>query len=299
MASHSCTSCLLLLFLAYVVACSLLRYQRRNGMAKAFNYPNRHSFAKMTNDDAHAISKILIELEFPTLFSTSVFFALFKVCSCTFLHCLVVSILETLSADALLQTYGIPSISSLLCDTGQLASTTTSSRRAADTGVILTEVVLNKPTSKRTIDGIARMNYLHNGYRKAGKISDADMLYTLSLFALEPTRWTRRFEWRTLTDMEACAIGTFWKDMGDAMEIPYTALESGATGCRDGLQWLQELEEWSLRYEEANMVPAESNKQLAIGTMDLLLWNLPRRWRGVANSFVAAVLEPRLRTAMM
>lgn len=92
--------------------------------------------------------------------------------------------------------------------------------------------MLNEPTSKRTIDGIAHMNYLHSGYRKAGKITDANMLYTLSLFALEPIRWTRRFEWRALTDMETCAIGTVWKDMGDAMEIPYTALKSGATGFR-------------------------------------------------------------------
>ena len=65
--------------------------------------------------------------------------------------------------------------------------------------------------------------------------------------------------------METCAIGTFWKDLGDAMEIPFTVLKSGTSGFHDGLQWLQELEEWSVRYEEANMVPDESNKQLAIG----------------------------------
>lgn len=135
------------------------------------------------------------------------------------------------------------------------------------------------------------MNYLHSGYRKAGKITDADMLYTLSLFALEPIRWTRRFEWRALTDMEICAIGTVWKDMGDAMEIPYTALKSGATGIRDGLQWLQDLEEWSVKYEEEHMVPAESNKQLAVGTIDLLLWNVPRRWRGVGEGSPIASLR--------
>lgn len=85
MASLSGTSALLLLLLAYVVARPLLRYRRRDGMAKRFNYPNRHSLAGMTTNDAHAITKTLTELEFPTLFSTSVFFALFKVCNCIFL----------------------------------------------------------------------------------------------------------------------------------------------------------------------------------------------------------------------
>lgn len=83
-ASLSNTSGLLLLFLAYVVARSLLRYRRRDGMAKRFNY-RRHSLGSMTPNDAHAITKSLTELEFPTLFSTSVFFALFKVCNCIFL----------------------------------------------------------------------------------------------------------------------------------------------------------------------------------------------------------------------
>ena len=165
--------------------------------------------------------------------------------------------------------------------------------------MILTEVVINQPNSQRTIDGIARMNYLHGGYRKAGKISDTDMLYTLSLFALEPSRWIRRYEWRTLTDMEQCAIGHFWKNLGDDMLIPFTLLASGQSGWRDGLQWLEELEEWSLRYEEANMIPAESNKRLATSTIDLLLWKVPHGWRNVAGNFVAALLEPRLQAAMM
>jgi len=143
------------------------------------------------------------------------------------------------------------------------------------------------------------MNYLHSGYRKAGKISDDDMLYTLSLFALEPGRWTHRYEWRDLTEVEQCAMGTFWKGLGDAMEISYNRLSSNEYGWRDGLQWLEELEEWSRTHEEANMVPAVDNQRLALATADLLLWNLPRKWKGTATKFVAALLEPRLRVAMM
>lgn len=50
------------------------------------------------------------------------------------------------------------------------------------------------------------MNYLHGRYQKAGKISNDDMLYTLSLFVLEVERWTREYDWRPLTQMEICAL---------------------------------------------------------------------------------------------
>lgn len=48
-------------------------------MHKKFDYPTRASFSKMTTDHAWAIQMYLAELEFPKIFSTSVFFALFKV----------------------------------------------------------------------------------------------------------------------------------------------------------------------------------------------------------------------------
>lgn len=50
------------------------------------------------------------------------------------------------------------------------------------------------------------MNYLHGRYQKANKISNDDMLYTLSLFILEVERWVRLYEWRKLTPMEICAL---------------------------------------------------------------------------------------------
>jgi hypothetical protein len=50
------------------------------------------------------------------------------------------------------------------------------------------------------------MNYLHSRYQKAGKISNDDMLYTLSLFVLEVKRWVGLYEWRSLTPLEICAM---------------------------------------------------------------------------------------------
>ena len=190
-------------------------------------------------------------------------------------------------------------MSRLLVSTGELSNEKTASKRAADTGIVITEVVLNKPDSPRAVDGIARMNYLHDRYRQSGKISDDDMLYTLSLFALEPIRWTTQYEWRRLTDLERCAMGVCWKDLGDAMEIPYDALWTKGGSYSDGLGWLEALERWSLEYEEKHMVPDPANKRLALATMDIALFNVPVRLRSFAMQMVTVILGSRLRRAMM
>ena len=197
-----------------------------------------------------------------------------------------------------MQTYGIPSVSSLLVATGELATQETTSKRVADTGVLLLEFALNKPTSERTVAAIARMNYLHGLYRKSGKIKDSDMLYTLSVFALEPRRWVNTFEWRKMTEVEICACGTYWKAMGDAMEISYDVLPSCEEGWQDGLHWLRELEEWSIRYEEVCMVPAEPNHRLADAHLSLLFMNLSDQLMDMGKKTVAVLLEPRLRNAL-
>lgn len=202
------------------------------------------------------------------------------------------------------QTYGIPSISRLLVATRQLAEQATVSKRAADTGVIMSEIIYNAPGSPRSVDGIARMNFLHSRYRRAGRISDADMLYTLSMFALEPVRWIARFEWRPLSHVEMCAMGVYWRDMGEIMGIPYGALEeymhAGDDGEHDdGLAWLDALDAWSREYERKCMVPAETNKKLGRRTLELVVMNTPGFLRGFSLKVAIASLEPRLRTALM
>ncbi|KAJ5113213.1 hypothetical protein N7456_001747 [Penicillium angulare] len=260
--------------LGYLLLVEKLRFRRKNSLALKYPYGDRQSFRHMTLDDAFDIQSGLAELEFPTIFSTSIFFALFK-------------------------TYGTPSISKLLVTTGELRNPTSASKRAADTGVLLTEIVLNKPKSIRNLDAIARMNWLHDRYRKAGKIEDEDMLYTLSLFVLEPVRGVQRFEWRRLSDLEICALAVYWKSLGEAMDIPYEVLPSAKSGWEDGLHWLEELEIWSKAYDFENTVPDENNRVLAFATLDIGLTNVPSIFRGVAMQLMAALLGKRLRRAMM
>ena len=190
-------------------------------------------------------------------------------------------------------------MSRLLVSTSQLSNPVTSSKRYADTGALLLETVLNPPTSDRSIAAIARINYLHDRYRKSGKIAEPDMLYTLSLFALEPSRWVARYEWRRLTDMELCAIGTFWKSLGDAMMISYDKLPSSGSGWKDGLQWLQEMDAWGQDYERSYMVPDNNNKILGESTTRILLFGVPSWLHEGATKAFTCLLDDRLRASMM
>jgi hypothetical protein len=172
-------------------------------------------------------------------------------------------------------------------------------KRYSDTSLIVAEFMLHPPSSSRTLEGIARMNYLHHGYRASGNILDDDMLYTLSLFALEPVRWINRYEWRKLSDLEMCAMGTFWKSVGDAMMVSYERLPSYKTGFRDGLHWLEEIEAWSNSYEAERMVPDINNKKTADETVNVLLWDVPEILHPVGRQAVSYLMDNRLRTAMM
>ena len=266
--------------LAYLCTVSLLRFNRLKNFHRQFDHSfSQKSLSKMTVDEAFTIHDSLVHLEFPTIFSTATMFALFK-------------------------TYGIPSISNLLVTTGQLCNSSTVPKRNADTGALLLEAVLNPPSSERATAALARINYMHRHYRKMKKIRDADLLYTLSLFALEPSRWVKRFEWRELSDLELCAVGTFWKSIGEALEVPFDELLAFISSSKkrevlNGLEWLNALSEWSRAYEETHMVPAVSNKRLADSTFDMILWKIPSSFHGIGRNLLATLLEKKLRESMM
>jgi hypothetical protein len=156
----------------------------------------------------------------------------------------------------------------------------------------------NSPDSDRANSAIARMNYIHSVYQKSGQISNDDMLYTLSLFALEPYRWVSRYEWRQLTDLEICALGTFWKAHGNAMNISYEDLPSNGKWT-SGLQFFRELEAWSEKYEAAHMIPSVDNRDTADRTTDLLLYDIPKIMHPAGRLVVSCLMDKRLRNAVM
>ena len=263
--------------ICYLSVVALFRHHRLRQTLEDYPYTTRRSFRDMTNEHAFFIQQIIGELEFPFTFEKALQFALFR-------------------------TYGIPSISKLLVETGEFSEEATSTKRYTDTSVIVAEIVGYNPKSERSIDAIGRMNYIHHQYRKSGKILNDDMLYTLSLFASEPLRWIGKYEWRKLEDFERCAIGTFWKAMGDAMGISYEKLKSGGDGgegWEDGMKWLDEMVDWAEDYEKKTMVPNENNRKTAEHTVAILLWSLPNIMKPFGKKVVSAVMDDRLRRAMM
>ncbi|KAL8706290.1 MAG: hypothetical protein Q9201_000666 [Fulgogasparrea decipioides] len=259
----------------YLTLVYTLRYRRSHYLTAQHSHHIHH----MTVPLAHSIHNTLITLEFPSTFSLATTFALFK-------------------------AYGIPSISSLLVHTNQLAGPPlASSKRYADTGALLLEAVLNEPGSKRSAEALGRINWLHDRFRYRGEgkggIRDEDMLYTLSLFALEPMRWVKRYEWRELSQVEVCAVGTLWKYYGDALKVPFQLLPGFEKGWKDGGEWIRNLEEWSKEYEEKHMVPAESNHKLAEATLRIILCKMPKSLYGFGAKVFASIMEDKLRWAML
>lgn len=141
-----------------------------------------------------------------------------------------------------------------------------------------------------------RTAWLHRGYRKAGKISNDEMLYTLSLFALEGQRWVSMYEWRCLTDLELCAIGVFWKQIGQDLDISDSDLRISDQST--GLEWLRALEKWSCAYESEHMAPHPCNHTLAVATLDLLGAEVPTPVRHFAGAAFCYLMGPELRHAM-
>ena len=183
--------------------------------------------------------------------------------------------------------------------TKQLSSGANVTKRYSDTVVLIAEFVANPPTSERALTALSRMNYIHEHYQKQGKISNSDMLYTLGLFALEPARWINQYEWRQLNEMEICALGTFWKSIGDAMGIDYQELPSAGAGWRDGLHWFREVETWAEAYETKYMLPNEDSHTTAEFTVRILLWHIPHRFYEMGTKALTVLLDDRLRESML
>lgn len=63
----------------YMTLVSFLRFQRQRKLQKEYPYPTRESMSKMTDHDAWAIQKQIMQMEFPSTVVKSLQFALFRV----------------------------------------------------------------------------------------------------------------------------------------------------------------------------------------------------------------------------
>ncbi|KAF9869665.1 hypothetical protein CkaCkLH20_12852 [Colletotrichum karsti] len=262
-------SMLAALFAGWVILCSALRFRRINNLQKRMGYTDRVSLARMTNDDAQIILRNMIEFEFPKFYTLALQFAIFK-------------------------TYGFETMSKLIVATKNLADPKNAQKRYEDTTIIFGEFSLNPPTSDRCLKALSRMNYLHSRYKAAGQISNADFLYTLAVCVTEPTRFMNLYEWRPLTDMEKCAVGTHWKAIGDAMDIRYDGYLSRDSWA-DGIEFADDITAWAKRYEIDAMKPAKVNMQPSAQLMEMMIWHVPAFAKPFAQEVFTVLMGDRVR----
>jgi hypothetical protein len=203
--------------------------------------------------------------------------------------------LDTSIQFALSKTYGIPTISRLLVANKEFSTPKNASKRYADTGVLIQEFTTWSPPSERTIKALARMNYIHSRYQKAGKISNDDLLNTLSVLITKPISWVKKYEWRVMSEMEVGALGAFWKSISDAMGIFY-AERLSRSEWRHGLEFYEDIKIWAEEYEKKYMVPAMSNKTVAEELVSLLLFYVPTWAKSPAADLANKSLSPTLQT---
>jgi hypothetical protein len=180
---------------------------------------------------------------------------------------------------ALFRTFASPRIGGLLHATGEFASR--AQKRYDDTDLIVSEILENGYDSERGGRAIARMNALHARF----KIRNADFLYVLSTFVLEPIRRNARFGWRRMTAAEQQAWVRFWREVGARM---------GIHGLPDDLaafeRFNQDYEATEFRCTPANAVVADATRTLFMG------W-FPRPLRPLVKHSIVAMLDDRLREA--
>jgi len=206
-------------------------------------------------DDAFKIVRSLATREFPLMNTKSLEFGLFR-------------------------TYAIPGISGLLAKTRELTERV--SKRYDDTDIIVRLVLEHHVETPQTETGIRRLNYLHGRY----SIPNHEMVYTLSVFTLEPCRWIDKYEYRTLTPNEKQALFVYWKEVGLRMgikEIPET---------------FAELEKFNVEYEKEKLVYAASNREVANATVAFFFAKMPNFTKGAAEACLRALMDPTLRKGM-
>jgi hypothetical protein len=171
-------------------------------------------------------------------------------------------------------------------------------KRAVDTEILLREVQSQDRGSIRYMTAIARMNYFHLRYRKAGKILDEDLLHTLGDNLGETFRIVDDNEWRKLLDTEKCAIGIFHKNLGEDMEIPFTPLPSSQGGWENGLHFAQELRDWTIQYEEKAARPVPTGDQYVRVYVDSATSAMPKAITSLLRKMLSDELDDTMRVSL-
>ncbi len=181
---------------------------------------------------------------------------------------------------ALFRTFAVPTISSLLAQTGYFAAH--GQKRYDDTALIIAEIAENGYDSERGRAAIRRMNQIHHHF----PISNDDYLYVLSTFVFEPSRFGRLLSWRDSTYNERLANYVFWCEIGRRMNI------------RDIPDTLEAFEQFNQAYERDHFQYAETNHQVAEASVQVFLHWYPPLLRPIARQAIYALMDDHLLQAV-
>ena len=183
---------------------------------------------------------------------------------------------------ALLRTYAVPSISGLLARTGEFKDRP--AKRYDDTALLIREVLRNGLDSERGRRAFGRINAMHGRFRIAGD----DFLYVLSTFVFSPLDWLDKFGRRALSAQERQDWFVYWREFGRRMglDVRFETLEAFETFARG--------------FEAERFVFAPSNKEIAKGTIDLVLsqYLVPASLHDLGRPAALALCEPALVKAL-
>ncbi|EXF73530.1 hypothetical protein CFIO01_02822 [Colletotrichum fioriniae PJ7] len=176
-------------------------------------------------------------------------------------------------------------------------------KRSVDTEILLREVQSKARDSDRYAISCLSVAeewvfYRHARYRRANKITDPDLLHTLGDGLAEIINVVNRDEWRTLTDVEVCALGIFHKNLGEDMGIPFDLLPSCKEGWRNGLHFAKELRDWTVEYEEEVCKPVPTNDQYVRVYVDSALSSVPSFLRTTLRKSLGADMDDVVRLSL-
>jgi hypothetical protein len=189
--------------------------------------------------------------------------------------------LEQALSLALFRTFAVPEVSVVLAGTGEF--TARARKRFDDTELVLAEIGKHGPGQGRGRAALRRMNAMH----AALGLDEADLVYVLSTFVVEPVRFTDRWGWRPMSAVERSASVAWYRELGAHMglhDLPTT--HAGFVAA-------------SAAYEQERFRFHPANRAVADATVTMFLdAQLPRALHGIGRVVVRALLdEPRLLAA--
>ena len=181
---------------------------------------------------------------------------------------------------AVLRTFCVPRISSLLKQTGEFVHR--AQKRYDDTGLILGNIMKWGYDSPQGQAAIATMNRIHRRHA----IHNEDFLYVLSVLIYEPVRWNSQYGWRPFTGLEKQALFEFWHAVGQRM------------GISDIPPSYEKFEQFNQTYEAQHFSYSPDNQMIGDAVVTLMQSWLPKNAALIVPTIVRALVDDRLREAL-